>query len=172
MDPLLLVLRLAHIGAGIFWVGSFFVVFGFVRPTATALGPAGGPFMGYLVNKKMLPLAITIAATITVIAGASLYWMDSGGLQLSWITSPSGIGFSIGAAAALVSYVLGFVELRPAFDKLGAIGQRLESEHRPPTPEEAAEMAHLNAGIDRAAKIDYVLLTVVVIFMATSRYLR
>jgi len=38
---LTVVLRIVHIGAGVFWMGSLFTVSNFVTPTAAALVPRG-----------------------------------------------------------------------------------------------------------------------------------
>jgi uncharacterized membrane protein len=39
------VLRILHVAAGVFWAGGAIVFASFVEPNASALGPAGIPFM-------------------------------------------------------------------------------------------------------------------------------
>ena len=39
MDVYAIILRILHIGSGVFWAGSAFFVFGMIEPTASALAP-------------------------------------------------------------------------------------------------------------------------------------
>ena len=172
MDPLLLLLRVLHIGSGIFWVGAAFTFFLFVSPSAKAIGTdAQGAFMDQITRVRRFPTAVLVAGTITVLAGALLYWRDSGGLNAAWISSPTGIGFSIGALTAIVSLALGPIFILPSVDGLQAIGGRLQAEHRPPTPEEGATLQALDRRLTQVGQIDLVLLSVAVLMMATARYL-
>ena len=52
MDTYLVVLRIVHILAGVFWVGAVFTTILFLQPTARDVGPAAGPFMAHLAGKK------------------------------------------------------------------------------------------------------------------------
>ena len=99
-----------------------------------------------------------------------MYLRDAGGLQL-WLGSATGIGFTIGAAAGIVSLALGPAVIVPTIGRLDAIGMTLETEHRPPTPEEGARIQALQGRLDTAGKVDLVFLAIAVLFMATSRYL-
>ncbi len=56
MDVVLL--RLVHIGAGVFWVGSVFTFFVFVQPAAVAVGPDGQRFTYELLHHRRLPSVI------------------------------------------------------------------------------------------------------------------
>ncbi len=171
VDPVLLLLRVLHIGSGIFWVGSAFAFFFFFQPSARALGPEGeGAFMANLTRARRFPTIILIATIITIVAGLLLYLRNAGGLQL-WLGSATGVGFTIGAAAALVSFAFGPLAILPNISKLDAIGATLEAAHRGPTPEEGATIAALQAKLQRAFQLDLVFLAIAVFFMATSRYL-
>ena len=170
-DPLLLLLRLLHIGSGVFWVGAAFAFFLFVQPSAKALGPEGeGAFMADLTQVRRFPTVILAATALTVGAGLFLYLRNAGGMEL-WLGSATGVGFTIGAAAALVSFALGPMAILPAVTKLNAIGGTLRAERRPPTPEEGARISDLQARLRTVGKIDLVFLAIAVVFMATSRYL-
>ena len=54
MDTYLVVLRIVHILAGVFWVGAALTAFLFLQPAAREVGPAAGPFMAHLAGKKKL----------------------------------------------------------------------------------------------------------------------
>ena len=111
------------------------------------------------------------AGIVTVVAGALLYFRDSGGLNPAWITSPTGLGFTIGAIAAIVSLSLGPLSILPTISKLQALGGRLKAEARPPTPEEGATLHALDRRLTQVGQLDLVLLLVAVVMMATARYL-
>jgi hypothetical protein len=171
MDWFLILLRLVHIGSGIFWVGAAFAFFLFIQPAVRSLGPdTEGAFMGQLSRVQKFPMIIFGATILTVGAGLILYLRDAGGLQL-WLGSATGVGFTIGAAAAIVSFALGPSVIVPTIGRLDEIGKTLESEHRPPTPEEGARIGALQARLDKFGKVDLVFLAIAVLFMSTSRYL-
>ena len=171
MDPVLLLLRVLHIGAGIFWVGSAFAFFFFVQPSVRSLGPeAEGAFMTNLSRVRRFPTIILIATIVTIVAGLLLYLRNAGGLQL-WLGSATGVGFTIGAAAAIVSFAFGPLAILPTISKLEAIGDTLQTAQRPPTPEEGATIGALQARLKTAFQVDLLFLAIAVFFMATSRYL-
>jgi uncharacterized membrane protein len=89
-DASMVFLRIIHIGTGVIWVGSLFVVVFFVQPSAATLGPAGAPFMSELRRRRFVDV-VFIDAAVTVLAGAFLYWHD-------WHTYPSFIDTTFGKA--------------------------------------------------------------------------
>jgi len=114
MDLGLITLRLAHVVAGAAWVGGAFVMILLVTRTARMRGPDGDAFVTTLLTEGKAARYFEIAAITTVLAGGLLYFRASGGFQIAWITSPSGIGFTIGATAAVVSLVWGGLIVGPA----------------------------------------------------------
>ena len=85
---------------------------------------------------------------------------------------PTGLGFTIGAIAAIVSLsLLGPLSILPTISKLQALGGRLKAEARPPTPEEGATLHALDRRLTQIGQLDLVLLLVAVVMMATARYL-
>ncbi len=171
MDPLVIALRVLHIGTGVFWVGAAFTFFGFVEPTAKRLGPDAARFMEEVTVKRRFPIIITIGAALAIVSGLALYWRDSAGLRLEWITSPTGLGFTVGGLAAIAAFAIGLAFIKPNVDRLGALGARLQAERRAPTEEEAAEMHRIDVIMHRSGVADIVLLTVAVVAMASARYL-
>ena len=172
MDLVMIVLRLAHIGAGAFWVGAAFTMFLFVQPTLEALGgQTQKSFMEHINKQRKLVPVIVTSTIITVGAGAAMYWISSDGLDPAWVTSPFGIGITIGALAATTAFVLGIVAITPTFKKMEKLGEEIEHGGGPPTPEQMSRMEHLGAELKRHAKIDLTLLAIAVSFMAIARYL-
>lgn len=121
MDWLSIVLRIVHIGAAVFWVGSAAFMFFFLQPSASALGPQAGPVMAHLNARRRLPQVIGVSAVLTILAGLLLYADASGGFDADWITSPVGIGFTVGGAAAIIAWVLGLVAIRPMVARMGEV---------------------------------------------------
>jgi hypothetical protein len=100
MDPLLMLLRIIHIGSGVLWVGAAFTFTLFVAPSSEVLAPPDRKqFLDEIVGRRRFSSTIFVFSTLTIVAGAMLYWRDSNGLDPGWITSPSGLGSTTGAAA-------------------------------------------------------------------------
>ena len=107
MDIFLLVLRLVHILAGVFWVGGALIMGFFIGPSIGATAQAGKQFAGHLMLRTRLVTAMTNAAILTVLAGGILYWRDSQGLTSMWMHAGSGIGYAIGGVAGLIGSIFG-----------------------------------------------------------------
>lgn len=160
-------LRILHIGAGVFWVGGSLVTMFFVGPTVGATGEAGQKFMGHLVNNMKLSARLSAAAGTTVLAGAILYWIDSQGFSSSWMKSGAGIGFTIGAVFAVIGFVFGIM-VGGANKALGQLGAQIQGK---PTPEQMTQLQTLQKQIATYSRITGPALILAVIFMAIARYL-
>ena len=79
MDWWLILLRILHVGSAMSWFGGAIIGGFFLQPTANALGPAGQPFMDYLLRRRGMGISFPIVVTLTVLSGAALYWRDSAG---------------------------------------------------------------------------------------------
>jgi uncharacterized membrane protein len=171
-DLYVMLLRLAHIFAGVFWVGAAYTFFGFVEPTLKALGPdANKDFMSHVSKRRRFPTFVIAASIVTVVAGLLLYWRASDGLDAAWITSPLGLGFTLGGIAGIAALVLGAVAIGPTIGRLESLGSEVEQAGGPPTPEQAARFRALDQRLGRAGVADFALLTLALVFMAISRYL-
>jgi hypothetical protein len=171
MDVLQIVLRIIHIVAGVFWVGSAYVLVFFVSPTAAELGPEGGRFMAGLNQRRKLPAYATASAYLTIIAGLILYWRSSSGLDPDWIASGPGIAFTVGGVAAIIAAVIGAAMIGPAARRLGPLSAQVGATQGPPSPETAAELQRLGARVRSGSLAVVVLLTAAVVAMAVARYL-
>lgn len=171
-DQLLqLVLRILHIGSGVFWVGTAWFFFGWVEPTTKAIGPQAGPFMHHVVRQRRVVPFILGAATINVLAGVALYWRTSGGLNQTWLASSTGVALTIGGIAAIVAWLVGLFRIGPTVEELDSAGTAMATAGRPPTSDEAARFHALEARLHRLGQIDVVLLGIAVLTMATARYI-
>ena len=165
-----IVLRLLHIVAGVFWVGGAWMVVGFLEPTASASAPEGPKFLQKLFQSRF-PAVMSAAGGTNILAGLLLYWKDSGGLRLDWITTRAGLGFTVGAVAAIAAFAVGFGVSNPAADKMAAIGKEIQAAGKPPTPEQAAQLGRLAKTTSNGAKWVAGLLALALVAMAVARYL-
>jgi hypothetical protein len=122
-----IVFRFVHIISGILWAGSAFFVFVFVGPTAEALGPDGGKFIGHMVVKRKMARVILSFAGLTTLGGVVIYLKASSGLDPDWIGTPTGVGFTIGALAGIIAFVLGLVAITPTIHRLTELGGTIQS---------------------------------------------
>ncbi len=171
MDLYVLILRLAHIVGGVFWVGSAFMMIGFVSPAARGLGPMTGRFFELLIRRQRFATAIAIASFLTVVSGILLYLRDSNGLQPDWITSPVGLGFGIGGVAGIAAMVLGAGINGPTSKRMLVVGDAIAQAGGPPSAEALAEIEGYQRRLDSISKVVFVLLSISVVLMAVARYL-
>jgi uncharacterized membrane protein len=163
-------LRLVHIGAGVFWVGAVFTFFFFVQPTAAALGPDAQKFVFHLMRHRRLPVAILGAAAVTVVAGVWLLVIASNGLDPEQLFGVSRLGYTVGGLVAIVTFAIGALYVYPRTQTVEHTIGRLLAESRPPSPEEQQTLARVARESRAAGWAVIVGLAVAVVAMATARY--
>jgi len=166
MSYVLLALRVIHIFASIFWIGSALTVSFFVSPSVGATGAAGQAVMGYLMNARKLSRVIGLAALLTTLSGIALYWIDADGLTSAWVTSGAGLGFGIGGAAGILAYGFGSV-YGQSITRLGQISAQIQGQ---PSAAQLAQLGALKTRMARIAPIHTAMQIIAVICMATARY--
>jgi hypothetical protein len=171
MDWWLIVLRLVHVGSAMARFGGAIVGALFLQPTAKALGPAAQPFMDQLMRQRRMGIFFPIVAALTIVSGAVLYWRDSGGLQISWITSPSGLTLTVGGLAAIVAFFGGMVLIGPSIAQQAAVHGELATSGGVPTDEQRRRLAIAERRMQLANRIDGPLILLAGVTMAIGRYL-
>ncbi len=171
MDPVLITLRVIHVGAAMTWFGGAILSSFFLQPTVNALGVAGQPFMEHLMKRRKLGVMFPIVSALTVIAGAVLYWRDSAGLQLDWITSPTGLAFTLGGLAAIIAFVGGGVLVGPGIVEQTVVRGELAQGNGIPTPAQQERLDRADRRLKLAGRIDLPLLLLAGLTMAVARYL-
>ena len=171
MDWYLVVLRVVHILAGVFWVGAALLTFLFLQPAARELGPAASPLMMNLAQKRRMPDVILGAAAVTVLAGVLLYWDVSNGLDGEWIGSSYGIAITVGALCGIAAVILGASIVRPSMLAMAEIGREVAASGGPPSDEQAIRIQVLQARARSIGAVIVVLLIVAVAAMAGAQYL-
>ena len=171
MDWWLLGLRVVHVGSAMIWFGGSIIGGFFLSPTVAALGDSAQPFMDHLMRRRRMGVLFPIVAALTVLAGAALYWRDSRGLEWSWITSPTGLAYTLGGAAAIASFVLGFILVAPSIGLQTAVRNELAVTGGPPSADQLARLARADRLMRLATRVDLPLILFAGRTMAVGRYL-
>jgi hypothetical protein len=149
----------------------FFLVV-FVQPSARAIAPAGAPFIAELIGRRRLVDRLLAMAAVTIVAGLFVYvrdMNDHGGFA-DWVGTSFGLGLTLGALAAVVTFGVGLLGTRPATMRMLALGRQMGASDGPPAPEVAAEFGRIQARAAALAKVNLTLVTIAVLLMATARY--
>jgi hypothetical protein len=166
----ILFLRILHIVAGVLWAGAAIVYVMYVKPSVQLIGPAGPVFMQAYIGRRKYPLFMQVNSTLCMLAGVILFWYASGGLSASWLASGPGIGFTIGSVAGLLSFVLGAAFIGPRGGRIGKLGAAIAAAGGPPSAAQAQEMHRLEVELARLEQVEFVLLVIALLTMATARY--
>lgn len=165
---LMMVLRLLHIGAGVFWVGSVFFLNFFAIPALQAAGADGPRFTGLLMRGGRVQRALIHSGLVTIVSGLVIYWRFIAETEGAWARSTPAMGYGVGAIAAIIAFLIGITVNAPAARRLQAIGA---APGGAPSAEQQAEAARIRARMASASRITLVLLVAAVISMSVSRYL-
>lgn len=166
----LIILRLVHGIASVCWAGGSFIFFLFVEPTAKAVTPNGMQFVDHMAGKGRFNIFMVISSTLTLISGVLLLWQDASGQWLEWLQTGPGLGFGIGSLIGIVVYGVGMFGVKPRVDRLGAIGKEIEAAGGPPTQAQLAELQKLDKELSSFSRIDFILVAISLVLMATARY--
>ena len=170
MDITLLVLRIAHVVAAIFWGGAVLFVVDFLEPSVREAGPDGLKVMQALRRRHYLEV-IPAMALVTLVSGFWLYWRDFHRFHPGPGASHAELTFGIGGLAAVAAFLVGASVMRPSAVRL----LRLAGETAAAPPE---RQGALRADVDRlrmrvrvSGRVIVVFLTVAMVSMAIGRYM-
>lgn len=168
---MLILLRLIHIVGGVFWAGTLLFFALFLEPSVREAGPDGAKVMQALMRRKYM-IVMPIVAAITMLAGVGLLEQVSGGFHPEWMGSRTGITLSLGAALAIVAFLIGVFFVRPAAVRLGTLlPQLMQSPAGPARDALMAEAEPLRTRLRLGGRVVAALLAATAIAMAVARYL-
>jgi uncharacterized membrane protein len=171
MTAEVIVLRLVHILGGIFWVGGMMVMALFIMPALAGAGPAAGPVMAGI-NQKKFPVVMPIIALLTILSGLRLLMIDSANFGGAYFQSPVGRTFATAGSIAILAFIVGVAMVRPAMMKSMALGQEMAGASDEATRTRiATEMAATRRRGATANMIVVVLLLLAALGMAVARYM-
>jgi hypothetical protein len=84
---------------------------------------------------------------------------------------PRGLGFTLGAVAGIVAFIVGEVINAPTASRLSAIGRAVQTAGGPPTPAQMADVAGLQQRLLVGSTLGAVLLVAAAALMGISRVL-
>jgi uncharacterized membrane protein len=169
MNPLLLLLRVAHVVGGVFWAGALLFVVHFLEPAVRDSGPEGARVMQALQKRRYLDV-IPATAALTLLSGFALYWRTFGRLHPGPGASGPELALGIGGLVSLVAFGIGITLMRPSALRAGRLGAELAQ--APPERKEplATEIARLRGRMRVAGRWIAALLGLAIVCMAVGRY--
>lgn len=169
MSEYTLVLRLFHIGFGVFWAGGAMMLAWYLLPAVRKSGADGPKFMTAFSSTNRFPVVMTISAVLAITAGWLLIVenMKSGS---AWMGSPMGITLSIGGTLGTIAFLIGFFVSRPTVMKIQKIGTMIAETGNPPTDEQKALLAKLQKRVYIGAQMVAGLLAITILLMAMARH--
>ncbi len=171
MDPVMIILRLVHIGLGVFWAGAMFFFVIFLEPSVRAAGPDGARVMQGLQQRHYL-IVLPVLAGLTILSGIALYWRVSFGLTTGWITTRFGFSLTVGGVASLLAFAIGVLVMRRAALRMASLGSVLQQSSEGGARETMmAEIQALKGRARTSARWVAALLAIAVATMAVARYL-
>lgn len=170
MTAEIIVLRLLHVVGGIFWVGSMLFTTTFLAPTLRELGPLGGSVMAGLQKRKLM-VWIPAVALLTILSGARLMWIVSGGFSGAYFASGSGAAFGASAVAATVAFLIGITTVRPDMARAGALGAAMQAADETQKSNIGAELQRVQRRIGLVQRVVAVLLLFAAAGMSVARYM-
>lgn len=162
------VLRAIHVLGTAVWVGGTLVVAGYHE---YVLDP-GDPkrTLRRMAEYDDMSTTIGLSGIIGVLAGFVMYWIVSGGLDMSWITSTYGLTITVGAVAALVAMAVAVpyvgltnnrsVELYEEVQDAGDL-----------TADQVAEVDRLRSRLRTGERVAGAFMVLALVAMASAQYL-
>ena len=171
MHALTIFARFVHIGAAAYWVGAVFFINAFLGPSVEAIDPDGRGLMRELMRRRYSGV-IMLMATLTILSGLYLVWLDSDGFRAAWFGTRFGFTLTIGMAATVLAFVVAIVAVRPALARVMAIGQQMtDVTSRGERHEVVGALEVARARLSAAGAFAALLLVLAVATMAVARYL-
>lgn len=167
----MLLLRLAHVVCGTFWVGAMATLAWFLIPAAMKWGPQGGEMLRRVAVEQRLSTWGLSAAAVTIVSGGIMYGKLAGMGGAAWMSSRPGMAFAAGAVASLVGLSLRFLFGIPTQRKMAAVGAEMQAAGGPPPPALVERMAALGRRSARIASASAALLVFAAAAMGVARYL-
>lgn len=166
----ILVLRLVHVLAGTFWVGTTVFTAAFLLPVLSEAGPAAGNIMAGLQRRKLM-VWMPIIALLTLLSGLRLLWLVSGGFSPVYFETSRGLTFALSGTFAVLAFLLGLLVGRPAMQRVGTLTQAVASAEGGDRDRLLSEVQALRKVSARTGLWAAVLLVFATAGMAVARYM-
>lgn len=169
MNVEMIVLRLLHVGLGVMWAGFIFFFVLFLEPALRGAGPDGAKVAQGIQQRHYMTI-LPIIAGLTLLTGLVLFMRIQAG-RAAFAGSPSGIGYSIGALAAIIAYGIGLAVMRRSALAAARLSGEMQSAEGEARSALQARVQALQGRVRTSARWVAALLAVAVGAMAIARYL-
>ena len=169
MDLLLILMRLLHVGLGVFWVGAMIFNAIFLGPSVRDAGPDGAKVMAGLMRRRFMDVMPAVAI-LNILSGVWLYWKMSGGFQPDYMHSGPGMTFATGGALAIIAFIVGVTVVRPSMLKAMALGPLIAQAQPQEKDSLMAQAQGYRTKAMGAGKVVALLLGLAAAAMAVGRY--
>lgn len=171
MHALTIFARFVHIGAAAYWVGAVFFLNAFLSPSIEAIDPEGRGVMQELARRRYFE-AVLLMATLTILSGLYLVWLDSDGFHAAWFGTRFGLTVTVGMAASILAFAVAVVAVRPALARTITISQQMtDVTSRAERHELVGALEAARGRLSRAEAFSALLLVLAVAATAVARYL-
>ena len=173
LQVIIVILRLLHIGAGMFWVGSAVTTSFLMLPTVRATGPAGGQFFGEFMRRNHYHQLMLVSGLVTIASGLALYGDFYAGLAWSVTTPGPETIFGLGGLVAIIVALTASTLMPGVSKKLAAVVSQIMAASKDgiaPAPELIAERNRLSQRMAAIAMTNAGLLVLAGALMAIGRY--
>jgi hypothetical protein len=98
-----------------------------------------------------------------------MYWILSS-FRLTFLRSGYGLVLTIGSIAGIVAWIYAVVVIRGIFGQMQAVGEIVQAQGSPPTPDQATQLQALAARLGKVGQVALVFLVISLLGMATAQY--
>ncbi|MCF6237412.1 MAG: hypothetical protein L3J79_01125 [Candidatus Marinimicrobia bacterium] len=169
MHSHIIILKIIHIFAGVFWVGFAFFNIAFLQPAVKATGVEGQKLMQFLVRNTRLMMTVYITATLTILSGLGLYWPLAGSTS-SFVRTGYGLILTISSTAGIIAWIIAVFVIRNIFNQMGALGTEIQSQEGPPSEGQMSGLQRLGAKLGVVGNIVIFFMVIALLGMSTARY--
>ena len=169
MNWLMIILRIIHIFAGVFWVGVSMFNIGFLQPAVAATGAEGQKVMQYIARSTRLTAATYTASTLVVLSGLIMYGILTG-FRPAAMAIGTYLTLGVGGLFGIAAWIIVMIVIRGIFTEMGAIGMQIQKQGGPPTPEQGAALKALSGRLVSIGRQALGLLLVALLAMSIAQY--
>ncbi len=163
----ILILRVLHIGFGAFWVGTDIFLTFLLLPRLRTLG-SDIERRVIAAMMRFLPPVLMVSSIVTFVSGIFLTAIMRG-WTVDWVfTSGWGTSIAVGFIGNVIALIVGFGLLPPLMIRTDKLERSFEG--RQPTAAETEEFDRLRVRGTMLAKLNSVLLIIVILSMAVARF--
>lgn len=169
MDVTLLVMRLLHVGLGVFWAGVMIFNSIFLGPSIRDAGPDGAKVMAGMMRRRFMDV-MPVVAILNILSGLWLYWKMSGGFEPAYMRSATGMTFGTGGLLAIIAFIIGITMVRPSMLRAMALGPLIAQAQPQEKDAMMAQAQSYRSKAMGAGKVVALLLGLAAAAMAVARY--